>query len=54
MLAGNLCAGQCMLAGTCAERRTFAGDQFRFPRVVSQVFMLLVVCFESSVGLDFL
>ena len=46
-----------MLAGPCAERRTyavrrtFAGNQFRFPRVVSHVFMFLAVCFESFVEL---
>ena len=48
-----------MLAGTgakrktCAERRTFAGNQFRFPRVVSHVFMFLAVCFDDFVGLGF-
>ena len=37
VLAGKPCAEQCVLAGTgakrktCAERRTFAGNQFRFP-----------------------
>ena len=41
-----------MLAGTCAKRRTFAGNQFRFPRVVSHVFMILIV-FESLLGVDF-
>ena len=59
VLAGKPCAERCVLAGTgakrktCAERRTFAGNQFRFPRVVSHVFMILAVCFENFVLLGF-
>ena len=52
VLAGSLCAGQRMLAGTCAKRRTFAGNQFRFPRVVSHVFRIRIV-FEGLLGVDF-
>ena len=52
VLAGSLCAGQRMLAGTGAKRRTFAGNQFRFPRVVSHVFSIRVV-FEGLLGVDF-
>ena len=59
VLAGKPCAERCVLAGTgakrktCAERRTFAGNQFRFPRVVSHVFMFLAACFDDFVGLGF-
>ena len=52
VLAGSLCAGQRMLAGTGAKRRTFAGNQFRFPRVVSHVFRIRIV-FEGLLGVDF-
>ena len=59
VLAGKPCAGQRVLAGTgakrktCAVRRTLAGNQFRFPRVVRHVFTSWAVWCESFVGLGF-